>query len=478
MNQSLALGPQAGGNVKSGFWTKAEPMRQILLLDSRWFDYARIVRAVCCLLVGLAFTGCQAVTNPVAAGIPVRHLPPEFLGRSRELEQPIPLNNLRQQPPAVYRLLPGDILGIYIEGILGERTQPPPVRLSEQGKPTLGYPIPVREDGTVSLPLIDPVRVQGMSIAEAERAIRTAYTVTKEILVPGRERIIVTLMAPRQYHVLVIRQDAPSNSGNTANITFSPGIVGGGTEFLGPRRKGTGVALDLSAYENDLLNALTRSGGLPGTDAKNEVVIQRGGASRSTGMNGQFPCPGPAGSRASEQFVRIPLRLPPGAPIPFRPEDIILQDGDIVYIEARDAEVFYTGGILISGQYPLPRDHDLNIVQAIALVHGPLVNGVNSSNNFTGQLTGGGVGTPNPSQVTVLRQLPGHGQLNIRVDLNRALCDPRERLLVQPGDIIVLQSSVGEALVQYFTTSLFKLNFIGTILRQRDATATTTITAP
>jgi len=76
--------------------------------------------------------GCAALTNPTANGVPVRRLPPELLGGSREALQPIALNLLRQPPPPVYRLDARDVLGIYIEGVLGERNQPIPVRLVEQ----------------------------------------------------------------------------------------------------------------------------------------------------------------------------------------------------------------------------------------------------------------------------------------------------------------------------------------------------------
>ena len=37
------------------------------------------------------------------------------------------------------------------------------------------------------------------------------------------------------------------------------------------------------------------------------------------------------------------------------------------------------------------------------------------------------------------------------MDLNRAFRDPRERILIQPGDIIVLQETPGEAFARYFT---------------------------
>jgi protein involved in polysaccharide export with SLBB domain len=451
------------------------------------------------LLLGLSLSGgCAAFTNPVAEGVPVRRLPPELLGRPREEERPLPLPLLRQNPPEVYRLAPGDVLGVYIEGVLGERTQPPPVRYAEQSNvpPAFGYPLPVREDGTLPLPLIQPLKVQGMTIPEVQEAIRRAYTFPKEILKPGSERIVVTLVRPRTYHVLVVREDA-------GGAVSGQNVVGSFTTtatIVGSSRRGTGFALDLPAYENDVLNALARTGGLPGVDAVDEVVIQRGagkggwprvmpdldlecpqatGEVVAAGPLAGAPLPqGPGGGGGGAvQTLRIPLRLRPGDPITFSAEDVVLRDGDIVSIRARTADLFYTGGLLGTGEYGLPRDYDLRVVEAVARVRGPLVNGALNQNNFTGQVTNPGIGNPSPSLLSVVRHTAEGGQVVIRVDLNRALQDPRENILVQRGDVLILQETLGEAFVRYFDTN-FRLNFLGTIIRQNDLIATTTLTLP
>jgi hypothetical protein len=39
----------------------------------------------------------------------------------------------------------------------------------------------------------------------------------------------------------------------------------------------------------------------------------------------------------------------------------------------------------------------------------------------------------------------------IRVDLRKALRDPRERILVQPGDMLILQEKPCEAVARYLT---------------------------
>ena len=56
--------------------------------------------------------------------------------------------------PDVYRLAAGDVLGIWIEGVLGERNVAPPVQILQQGDqtPSVGFPVPVRDNGTISLP--------------------------------------------------------------------------------------------------------------------------------------------------------------------------------------------------------------------------------------------------------------------------------------------------------------------------------------
>ncbi|MCI0683956.1 MAG: polysaccharide biosynthesis/export family protein [Gemmataceae bacterium] len=413
-------------------------------------------------------SGCAAVTNPVAEGVPVRRLPREFLPPPRQALEQIPLTWLRQPPPDVYRLDVGDVLGVYIESVLGEKNVPPPVRLAEAGnaQPALGYPIPVLPDGTVRLPMVDAVQVKGLSLVEVQERILKAYTVDKKFLQPDKA-VLVSLVAPRTYQVLVVREDASA-------LTVAP------TGAVGSARRGTGATISMPAYENDVLNALTRTGGLPGVDAMNEVVIQRGSlrAKAEAKPNGKLDAqPGEMDRDLSDQVVRIPLRTLPGTPRLFSPEDVILRTGDIVFIEARDTEFFYTGGLLSPRQYVLPRDYDLSVVDAVALAGGPLLNGGVTQNNLSGAIIASGLGSPSPSHVSILRKTKGYGQVTIRVDLNLALRDPRENIRIQAGDVLILQETMGEALTRYVTTVL-RFNFLGNLIRQRDLNATATGNLP
>ena len=129
----------------------------------------------------------------------------------------------------------------------------------------------------------------------------------------------------------------------------------------------------------------------------------------------------------------------------------MLEDGDVVFLEARTRDLFYTGGLLPRGEFQIPRDYDLDVLEAIAQIRGTLVNGAFGGNNLNGLLIQPGIGSPNPSALTVVRRTPNGGQIPISVDLNRALRDPRERILIQPGDVLILQETTGEAIARYFT---------------------------
>ena len=431
------------------------------------------------MLVSLGM-GCASWTNPIANGVPVRMVPPELLAEPKENLEPTPLTYLRRKPPTEHIIGPRDLLGVYVESILGEETQLPPVNFPASGNlpPSLGFPVPVREDGTLPLPLIEPLQVSGLTIAEVQDRLVEAFTKKKHLLQPEEPRILVTIIRPRHVRVLVIREDSAAGSA-PRSVRRSPL---GGTEIGGGRSRGSGAVLELPADEADVLAALAETGGLPGVDAANEVVIQRGyaGDDKVTGQ------PRPVAVQSSglvkqrgtsRQTVRIPLRLPPGAPPPFEPEDVVLRDGDIIYIAARDSELYYTGGLLPSIEVPLPRDYDLDAVEAVARVGGTLVSGGINNNNLSGGLVNPGIGAPSPSLLTVLRRLPDGRQAPIRVDLNEALRDPRENILIQAGDILILQETPGESLTRY-ATSVFNFGIFTDLFRRGSATGTATLNLP
>lgn len=410
-------------------------------------------------LLGIALSGCSAVT---LSGVPANRLPRWLQAEPRANRQPINLIRLRQDPPPVYLLGPRDILGIFIQGVLGREEEAPPVHFPIDGAtpPALGFPIPIREDGTLALPLIDPVKVSGLTLAQAENEIRNEY-LRKGILIPGQDRIIVTLIRKRTYQIVVVREDLGSQQ------------TAVGVSLAGPSKRGSAFSIDLEAYENDVMHALAETGGLPGLDAKNELLILRGSFADAQArdgliqeMAGSGPYNGSADYvRRNPNVIRIPMRSEPGQPATqLAEEDIILTTGDIVFIESRDRDVFYTGGLLQGREIPLPRDYDLDVLAAIALSGGSVSAGLGTGTlaRSGAGISGGGMGGSSiipPTQIIILRKLPNGGSIPIKISLNRAMADTSQRILIQPGDYILLQYTplelAGNVILSTFTFNYF-----------------------
>jgi len=441
-------------------------------------------RRLCLVMVVMGFaslSGCTSILSPIS-GVPSHRLPPQFLAKPRNNLVPIDKTRLRQESPREYLLDKRDVLGVYIEGVLGDMDQLPPVQFPEAGSdrpPSIGYPVPVREDGTLALPLVPALNVRGLTLSQAQDAIRKAYTIDQEILRPGKDRIIVTLMRERAYRVIVMRQDG-------ADQVQQVGLAGGAGS-AGPHSTlgSRGQVIDLPAYKNDVLHALALTGGLPGVNARNEVKVLRSSlmdAQKRDAFVQQFylksgdqgPCLCAPPIPEDPAILRIPLRLPPGEVPRFRPDDVVLQDGDIVLIESRETEVFYTGGLLGAGEFPLPRDYDLDALTALSMV-GPGVGasmgggfgrgggGMGGGGMGGGGMGGGGMGgnlatamggAP-PGQLFILRKTPCGGQVIIAVDMTRALRDLSARPLIQPGDMLILRYKPEEEILNFGLGGVF-----------------------
>ena len=412
--------------------------------------------ALAAIMVSLTASGCTSILSPIQS-IPAERVPPQFLAEPQANKTNIDPARLSQPVPKNYLLDENDVLGVFVEGVLGEFDSAPPV-IENPGNdlpPAIGFPIPVRQDGTLSMPLVDPVPVRGLTIQQAEQMVSRAYRGGPDpILKEGR--IIVTLLRKRTYRVFVIRQDnSQSAQGRQFQGRGQAGIINNRSD-----QSSRGFVLQMPAYQNDVLNALTQTGGLPGLNAKSEIRILRGDrlqiAQRDrevrefyrTNSPDQFPYGVIPTVPDETNTIKIETRLRPGQIPSFQPEDIILRDGDILFIDSRDTEVYYTGGLLGGGERLLPRDYDLDVLAAVSLA------GV-SVGTQQGGIAGNGNTRVPPTELIVLRRLPASRQIAIRVDLNEAINDPRSRLLVVPGDTLILRFKPQEELANFAISTFF-----------------------
>jgi len=433
-------------------------------------------------IASVVLSGCTALTQPID-GVPAKRLPPQFFAQPKNNAVPVDISLLSLEPPREYQIDKGDILGVYIEGVLpfnppNVTPEPPPVNFPDRDSllpPSLGYPIAVQEDGTLSLPLIEPVDVRGLTLDQVRDRIREAYIAT-DILRPEKARPIVSLIQERTYNVIVVRQDGAGAGGGRGGQGG-----GGGGAIRGTSDQSAMTSLvKLPAYQNDILHALVETGGLPGFQAKNEVKVLRARDAdrrkraeflRQFNIQQQAalldPCACPPELPEDPSILRIPLRLPPGVLPNITQKDITLEDGDIVYIEARETEFFYTGGMLPGGEFLLPRDYDLDVLGAISIAGGTIGGGgMQGGGGGGGGLGGQAIRPVPPGMLYILRKTKCNGQVAIEVDLAKAINDPRQRPLVQAGDILILQFKCEEDLLNFGSTTFFTFG-IAELFNQR-----------
>ena len=422
-------------------------------------------------------TGCQAF-HPLD-GVPAESLADTFRTPVRSPRRPIDPSLLGQPRPAVYRLDTGDVLGIFAEPLYGDGglEAPPPV-LAETTLnlvPGQGFPHRVGRDGAIHLPFLGPVLVRGLTMEEARGRlvdlIRSQFEISEEKEDPV---VLISLLKERTISVVVFRNELGPDGALDNNTQGQ-----GGERFDAP----SGEVVELPAYQNDVLHALAATGGTPSLEGDTVVTIARAGGLRLTGCGphgcgpaGLMPGPppglpaGPIGGHSAgpagppvlaapptvdgPQVVKIPMQLLPGQPPGFCHSDVILRDGDAVYVGGRTRDVFYTGGLLGPGSFRLPRDSDLDVLEALAVVQGQRPS-VGTTRALTGNSALSRDVTTGASSLLILRQRPDGTRLRIEVDLRDALVDPRQRIYVRPQDYLILQYRKGEAF-----TALFERFFI------------------
>lgn len=424
-----------------------------------------------CVLVALslcALSGCSVLTKNSIRPIDLTY---DQIPESRSNKVLIDPRMLGTPIDAEHTVAAGDVLGIYIADVLGNRDELPQVAYpnfrtkNSPIEPFVGQPTKVESDGTIKLPFTEPLYVAGLSLPEVRDVITAEYVQSKRLVKEGRSNVVVSLITPRFFRIYVVRQDTRYNT---------PGLISPSESEISQRWSGT--TLYLEPKEASVLTTLLRTGGMPGIDAKNEIWVMKGVPEDELEracipviekLEGHLPMMIP---KDSSKLVRIPLSQSIGEEQPFRPEDVVLGDGDVVFLPKRDGDQFMTGGMLPSGRHPLPRDRDIDVLEAIAISTGPSYGP--AAGTRAPYYAGGGKGILPPTDVVIIRRLSNDKQVKIRVDLKKCLDDPSERVIVARGDLILLKFKPGE-MAGNMALNLFNLNF--TISRVLGAGAGSTI---
>jgi polysaccharide export outer membrane protein len=280
-------------------------------------------------------------------------------------------------------------LDVIVNGLYTDKLQPVRVRISSSGE--------------IHLPIVERVKVGGLTLMQAQEAIQSAYVRGDFIKQP---LVNVVLVEKAMTSVVVLGE------------VNKPGTY------------------PLPPDENDVPHALAAAEGMT-ENAANYVEVHRridppeGDPSGEAGRGSHAP-QAPIEYCDANAVVRIPLYGPSAYPLD---GGLALRRGEVVVVPNRKQDIFYVVGPLketsfirfslrgedrdLGGGFILPRDREIDVVTAVVMAG--YIDPINS-----------------PTTVTVHRARHGRPPLLIRVDLIEARYDPRATVLVRPGDIIYL----------------------------------------
>jgi hypothetical protein len=106
-----------------------------------------------------------------------------------------------------------------------------------------------------------------------------------------------------------------------------------------------------------------------------------------------------------------------------------------------------------AAQHLLPRDYDIDIFEAMSIAGYSYGSGSQAGGNIVG-ITG-----VSPTRLYIFRKGPDGREIVIQVNLEKAVCDPRERLIIKAGDKLLLRYSPKEEIANFGIISFFTYGF-------------------
>jgi len=282
------------------------------------------------LVVSALATGCQS------SNFRARNLPPELRAAASQKGTDLNLARFSSYGSSNSLLAPGDLLEVTVAtGRKDEKVTPLAVR--------------VANDGTVTVPLVGPVPVAGKETYDAgqhiaqlaiQRGIYVSPVVTVDIKNKAVNRITV-LGAVENPGV----HEIPRGS---CDLVTALAAAGGLTEEAG---------IDLEIMHQVSSPTFTAANETP---AESEPIQLAAYQSFQPPPNRPLASSAPVLTRINLANVHAPGRL-----------DSKLHDRDVVMVSQRKTEVFHITGLVNKpGQFEIPTDQDIHLLDAIAMAGG------------------------------------------------------------------------------------------------------------
>jgi len=335
-----------------------------------------------------------------------RNLPPEFRVAASQKGNDLNLARLSSSGSSNSLLASGDLLEVSVAtGREDERVVPMVVR--------------VANDGTVTVPVIGPVPVSGMEAFDAAQSI-TTFAIQRGIYLRPVVTVDIKTKAVNRITVL----GAVENPGvheiprGSSDVVTALAAAGGLTEEAG--------------VELEVMRQASSSSFMAASDASKPGNVQLAGY--------QSLAPGSQVSPAVPQLTRINLA---DARLPGR-VDSRLSDRDVVMVPQRKKEVFHVTGLVHKpGQFELPIDQDVHLLDAIAVA--------------------GGTSSPVADKVFVIRRLEGRPEpVVIQASISVAKYNGDENIRLAAGDTITIEQTPMTTVVDTLSKLIrFSFGFAG-----------------
>ena len=362
------------------------------------------------LLMIASLAGCQT------AAYNADRLPAEFRAVSVETNQAINLEQIAAPGASENILAPGDLLEISVAT----------GRDKENRKPVLAR---VSDAGSVDVPVVGPVPVAGIEEFEAS------------------QRIAQLAIERGMYRHPIVTVEIKSKAVNRITVL-------GAVQHPGVH--------EIPRGSSDLVSALAAAGGLDGKAGTEVEIIRQpkfGIASQDT-----VPSAAPSSSDIGEIQLAAYQNLghasgPPNA-APQTPgwtnaqklkldlslknfashADYRLNDRDIVRVVPKKKEMIYIAGLVRHpGQFELPTDQDMHLLDAVALA--------------------GGRSSPVADKIFVIRRIKNQAEpLVIEASISKAKGNGLENLRLAAGDTISLEQTPATTVVDTLS-KFFRLSF-------------------
>lgn len=273
----------------------------------------RVLGWGCAAALWVALAGCQE--NLYRAG----KLPQEFLATKAPNPRQIDFSRLGRSAAQTDVIYPGDVVCVTLETGVEERPD----------LASTGWNLRVSDTGEVNVPLIGAVAVVGLTLRDAEQAIRQASIVRQ---VHRDPQVAVLLTERKSIRVTVV------------------GAV---------RKPGT---YELPAANNDLLHTLVAAGGLKET-ASTIVEI------RNPNTSAVIPASFTDAGRLKDQHgtARVDLiTASQGLPPDYR-----IGDGSVIMVREQDPRTIQVIGLVRKpDQFEIEPDREIRLLDALALAQG------------------------------------------------------------------------------------------------------------